>query len=897
MTLDQLENGQAGIITKIRGRGAFRNRILEMGFVKGKEVEVIKKAPLRDPVEYKIMGYNVSLRRSEARLIEVLTEDEAFECEDREDAHEGSPARTPLRGRRGRRRHFVAVHDDPMSRMLPGEIRERHGRLRKRALRARCADTGAVQNGLLRTADERSREIDVVLVGNPNSGKTTLFNHVSGSRERVGNYTGVTVDAKQAGFEHGGYVINLVDLPGTYSITGYSGEELQVRDYILEKTPDIVINIVDASNLERNLYLTTQLIDMDIKVIMALNMYDELENAGHTFDYTGLGRLLGMPFVPTVASKGEGLDELFDRVIEAYEDREGTIRHIHINYGGDIEKAITAVQEKIWAGDNCALTDSISSRFLAIKLLEKDKKIEEMIFGSCTNRTEVIKEAQTQIEKLESSHHEDTEALIADAKFGFISGALRETFKPGQMPELTPSEKIDRMLTHRILGFPIFLFFMWLTFTMTFVLGEYPMNWIDSFMHHLSAFVSLHVPDGLLKSLIVDGVLAGVGGVIIFLPNILILFFMISFMEDTGYMARAAFIMDKVMHRIGLHGKSFIPLIMGFGCNVPAIMATRILESRKDRLLTMLIIPFMSCSARLPVYALFIGAFFTAYSGTMLFLVYLFGIAIAVLAGMVLKRAFFRAREVPFVMELPPYRLPQITTTLRHMWDKGVEYLKKIGGVILVASVLIWALGVFPLEVKYSRDYDGEIRGIQDKYRMTVESVSRDSLAAGRASTLESMKQSMEREIEHIEYARETERLSKSYIGRIGAAIEPVMAPLGFDWKMSVSIVTGLAAKEVVVGTLGVLYHADPDGKEGGTSLAERLRTAEHPDGGKVFTRLTAFAFIIFVLIYFPCAAVIAAIRRESGSWRWAAFAAFYTTALAWIVAFIIQRAGSVIAG
>ncbi|HOO70250.1 MAG TPA: ferrous iron transport protein B [Spirochaetota bacterium] len=899
MTLDQLQNGNKGIIIKVRGRGAFRKRILEMGFIKGQHIEVIKNAPLKDPVEYKVMGYNVSLRRSEAGLIDVYPLEEDAFCED-VPAGSGLP-RGHGHFRRRRFHHLLQEGTEHgVRQMFPHEIMERRRRYHRRnAAAPECVQ--GVTGEVVKAVAEQSRVIDVVLVGNPNSGKTTLFNYVSGSRERVGNYTGVTVEAKEARFRHGGYIINVIDLPGTYSITEYSREEIFVRDYIINNSPDVVVNIVDASNLERNLYLTTQLIDMDVKAIIALNMYDELNEAGHTFDYQTLGRMVGCPFVPTVASRGEGLDELFDRVIDVFEDREDTIRHIHINYGNDLERSIAAIQDRIRIDENCSLTDRISSRFMAIKLLEKDKKTEELVFNSCANRMEVIKEARTQIERLEAALKEDTETLITDAKYGFIAGALRETFKPGQLPDLSPSERIDRLLTHTVLGIPIFLFFMWLTFTMTFVVGEYPMQWIDSFMHHFSLFVTMKMPDGILKNLIVDGILAGVGGVIIFLPNILILFFMISFMEDTGYMARAAFIMDRAMHKIGLHGKSFIPLIMGFGCNVPAIMATRTLESRKDRLLTMVIIPFMSCSARLPVYVLFISAFFPAYPGSMLFMVYMIGVFIAIAVGVTLKKTIFRAEEVPFVMELPPYRMPHLKTTLRHMWDKGVEYLKKIGGVILVASIIIWVLGNFPMQVRYSRDYDAEMRTIQENYEATRDSVARDSLSAGVSRTLDSMKEEMEKEIEHISYAKESERLSHSYIGVLGRAVEPLLSPLGFDWKMSISIITGLAAKEVVVGTLGVLYHADPEGREGVTSLVQRLRTVTHTEGQlkgqKVFTPLKAFSFILFVLIYFPCAAVIATIRRESGSWRWALFTAFHNTMLAWIVTFIVYRAGMFIMG
>ena len=893
MTLDRLQNGEKGIIVKVRGRGAFRKRILEMGFVRGQKVEVIKNAPFRDPVEYKIMGYNISLRRSEAGLIDVIPPWH-------DDAQEHLHIRNelpPLKKAFRKRRHQTHLHSMEFDKtgthhMMRQELSTRRLRHRRRVpLPDDLPDPGMP---LSEKKHIKSKTINVALVGNPNSGKTTLFNFASGSRERVSNYGGVTIEAKKATFKHKGYTFDIIDLPGTYSITEYSREELFVREYILNNAPDVVINVVDATNLERNLYLTTQLIDMDIKVVIALNMYDEMENAGDVFDYTSLGKMIGIPFIPTVATNGSGVRELFDRIIDVYEDRDSMIRHIHINYGNDIERAIEAIEKTLTIEDNFPLTDLISPRYIVIKLLEKDKNTEERVFQTCQNRREIIKETQTQVEKLESSLKSDSETLITDAKYGFIAGALKETLVHGHRPEMSLSEKIDSILTHNIIGFPIFIFFMWLTFYLTFTLGEHPMNWIDSFMGHLSHFITLKMPDGILKHLIVDGIMAGVGGVIIFLPNILILFFLISFMEDTGYMARAAFIMDKLMHKIGLHGKSFIPLIMGFGCNVPAIMATRTLESRNDRLLTMLIIPFMSCSARLPVYVLFISAFFPDYPGTMLFLIYMIGITLAITAGITLKKTLFKTEEIPFVMELPPYRMPQMRTAARHMWEKGVEYLKKIGGIILVGSIIIWFLGHFPVIDTFSRDYDGEIKHIKKTYEETMQSVKRDGIAETSSQTLQTMKTEMESGIEQIKYEKESERLTRSYIGQLGQSVEPIMRPLNFDWKMSVSILTGLAAKEVVVGTMGVLYHAEPEVGKGEKSLIHKLQTQVHTSGPlkgeKVFTPLIAFSFILFILIYFPCVGVMAAIKRESGSWKWAAFTALYTTVTAWIITFIFQR-------
>ncbi len=667
MTLFDLEQGEKGVIVKIRGRGAFRKRITEMGFVKGKVVTVVKKAPLRDPIEYNIMGYEVSLRQSEARLVEVISEKDWDQSQ---------------------------ITDKKFN--------------------------GTIDEKLLKTtARKKGKVIDVALVGNPNSGKTTIFNCASKSREHVGNYGGVTVDSKQAKFELDGYIFNIIDLPGTYSLTAYSPEELYVRKYILGFHPDIIINVIDASNIERNLYLTTQLIDMDIKVVVALNMFDEMKNKGDKFDYGSLGEMTGIPFVPTVGSKGKGITDLFKKVIEVFEDNEPTVRHIHINYGKIVESSINNIQNEI--RKNKGVVDKVSSRFYAIKLLEKDKSA-HFSLSRTKNYQNIKKTVEREIEKLELTYKDDSETLITDAKFGFINGALKETLKPSQFKKKlkTDTEIIDTFLTHKIFGFPIFIFFLWIMFQATFKLGEYPKTWIEYLVELSGNGLNVLLPDSIIKDLLINGIINGVGGVIVFLPNILILFFFISLMEDTGYMARAAFIMDKLMHKIGLHGKSFIPLIMGFGCNVPAIMATRTLQNKNDRLLTMLINPFMSCSARLPVYILIIGAFFHEYEVTVLFSVYLIGILFAIFFAILFKKTIFKSHEAPFVMELPPYRLPTFKTTLLHMWHKGSQYLKKMGGVILAAALIIWALGYFPLNTEKAAEYDKLIAQTESDYNNQI---------------------------------------------------------------------------------------------------------------------------------------------------------------------------------
>lgn len=781
LKLSEIPTGEECVIVKVHGHGSFRNRIVEMGFVKGEKVLVVKNAPLHDPIEYKLMDSHISLRRSEARLIEVV--------------HISNEAREGFNGT-------------------------------------------FTEEEIAREINEKARTINIALVGNPNCGKTSFFNRATGLREKVGNYGGVTVDAKQGTFHHRGYTINLIDLPGTYSITEYTPEEIYVREYITRHHPDLVLNVVDASCLERNLFLTTQLIDMNIRVVMALNMYDELTREGAKLDYTYLGQLLGIPIVPTTASRGIGIELVLDKIIEVFEDSAKESRHVHIHYGQEIEESICRIKAEV--APNKYVTDEFSPRYVAIKLLENDRIMKEQL-SSVANYGQITEVAQKEIQRLEKLYKEDTRTIITNAKYGFIRGALQETFQSGEKDKRQLTNAIDALLTHQWLGFPFLIFFMWVMFQTTFSLGGYPMEWIEMGVEALGNWVAGAMPEGPLNDLLVNGIIAGVGGVIVFLPNILILFFFISLMEDTGYMARAAFIMDRLMHKIGLHGKSFIPLLIGFGCNVPAIMATRTLESRRDRIITMLITPFMSCSARLPVYILIVSAFFPVNQGLVLLSIYLVGILLAIGTSWLLKKTFFSKSSDPFVMELPPYRMPTLRNTTIHMWSKGAQYLKKMGTIILVASVLIWALGYFPM-----------------------------------------VRQTTEDSAEHLE---------ESYIGQIGKFIEPAIEPLGFDWKMGVSIVTGLAAKEIVVSSMGILYHVT-DAEENTQNLAGNLQKQVNSRGEKVFTPLVAYTFMLFILIYFPCMAVIAAIRKEAGT-KWAWFTIFYTTGLAWVVSFCVYQIGS----
>ena len=776
-----MPTGGECVVVKVHGHGSFRNRIVEMGFVRGVRVKVVKNAPLHDPIEYELMNTHISLRRSESELIEVVG---------------------------------YAVESDAG---FNGTFTEEE---------------------FAKQVAEKSKTINIALVGNPNCGKTSFFNRATGLREKVGNYSGVTVDAKKGVFHHKGYTINLVDLPGTYSITEYTPEEIYVREYVTGTHPDMVLNVVDATNLERNLFLTTQLIDMNIRVIMALNMFDELTRGGDTLDYDQLGRLLGIPIIPTTASKGIGVEEVLDKIIEVFEDRAEESRHVHINYGQDIEAAITRIKETVLP--NREATDAYTPRYIAIKLLEDDRLMKEYL-QRVPNYPQIEETARRERQSLERAYKEDVGTIIINAKYGFVRGALKETFHAGEKEKRQLSTAIDTLLTHRWLGFPFLIVFMWVMFEATFTLGAYPQEWIEAGVGALGEWVASVVPEGPLNDLLVDGIISGVGGVIVFLPNILILFFFISLMEDTGYMARAAFMLDRLMHKIGLHGKSFIPLLIGFGCSVPAIMATRTLESRRDRIVTMLITPFMSCSARLPVYILLVSAFFPNRQGLVLLSIYFVGILLAILTSLLLKKTLFAQTSEPFVMELPPYRMPTARNTLIHMWGKSVQYLKKMGTIILFASILIWALGYFPVE----------------------RSVSADAA-------------------EHME---------ESYIGQIGKAIEPAIAPLGFDWKMGVSIITGVAAKEIVVSSMGILYHV-PDADESSEPLIDALHEQVRPDGTPVFTPLVAYGFMLFVLIYFPCMATIAAIKKEAGT-RWALFSMVYTTALAWVVSFLVYQIGS----
>lgn len=803
MRLSELKTGERGVIVKVMGHGGFRKRIVEMGFIRGKIVTVLLNAPLQDPVKYQIMGYEISLRHTEAAMIEIIPADKAQKLEEEEAKKLGMT-------------NISQTEDD---------------------------DPQLTDEMLHKAAIEKSHTINIALIGNPNCGKTSLFNFVSGAHERVGNYSGVTVDAKEGHAEFNGYNFNIVDLPGTYSLSAYSPEELYVRKQIVEKTPDVIINVIDASNIERNLYLTTQLVDMNLKIVGALNMFDEFESRGDKLDYDKLGELFGMPFVPTVFKTGRGIDELFQTIINVYEGvsvpGKNYVRHIHLNHGKYIEQAIDKVKKEIQKNDQ--IRYKYSTRFLAIKLLEKDSKIESQI-KTLPNGNDIIKIRDKAAEQILEETREDSETAIMNAKYGIIHGAMQEagSEEGKQTDTYQVTHAIDAVITNRYIGFPLFFIFLYLMFEITFTLGQYPMDWIESGVNALSELMRLIMPEGPLKDMVVDGAIAGVGAVIVFLPQILILYFIISFMEDSGYMARAAFIMDKVMHKMGLHGKSFIPLIMGFGCNVPAVMATRTIESRRSRLITILVLPLMSCSARLPIYIMIIGTFFAVkYQSLVMISLYVTGVILAVIMSRIFSKWLIKGDDTPFVMELPPYRFPTGKAILRHTWEKGKQYLKKMGGIILVASLIVWALGYFP----------------------------------------------------HNENLNNREQKEQSYIGLIGKTIEPVFKAQGFNWKLDVSLVAGIGAKEIVASTMGVLYSNDNEA----SSDAEKYQILHEKMQADGITPLIAFSYLLFVLIYFPCIATVAAIKSETGSWKWTIFSILYTTLLAWCVSALCYQVGNMI--
>jgi ferrous iron transport protein B len=722
------------------------------------------------------------------------------------------------------------------------------------------------------------KELTIALAGNPNCGKTTIFNNLTGARQKVGNWPGVTIEKKEGLLKYRQHTLRVVDLPGTYSLTPFSMEEITTRDFIINEHPDIVINIIDASNLERSLFLALQVMELGRPVLFVLNMADMAEARGMRINEKKLAALLDVPVVFTVGNKNKGMDRLIDAAIEECAAFEKGKESRVIRYGNDTESCISQLEDLIH--ETQAMTKDSLVRWHAIKLLEDDAVEKQRILTRFPQQgPHVIEVAEDCRKRIFDLFQDDFEMVITEDRYGVIAGILRETVTNTAKKRIDMSRNIDRVLTDRFLGIPVFIFFIWVMFQSTFTLGAYPMAWIESGVTGLTLWLDHILPASMFKSMLLDGVVAGIGSVIVFLPNILLLFFFIALFEDTGYMARAAFLMDRVMHTAGLHGKSFIPMLMGFGCNVPAIMAARTLEHQKDRILTILMTPFMSCSARLPVYIVLAGSFFAHRAGTVIFALYAAGIIIAILSGRILRTLFFKGADAPFVMELPPYRMPMLKSLLIHMWDRSKMFLRKMGGVILVGSIIIWVLSSFPKNITYSQDYDALQTRVQDRFTQQIKDADSDQQAI--------LHQTLASELKKIHTKKEQERVSKSYIGQLGHFLEPLFAPIGIGWQAGVAIVTGFVAKEVVVSTMGVLYGV------GETQEGQALTTALKQSG---MTAQSALSMMVFVLLYVPCFATVVAIYRET-SLKWACFNVIYTTLVAWTLSFLVYQTGMLLRG
>ena len=819
-----MQAGQKGCIVKVKGHGSARKRAVDAGFYKGVCIEILDSDTTHMNID--VEGMQRKLTLPEASMIEVLTTEEAAQ-----------------------------------------------------ELQVKELSTGDLKD----LAHRHRHKIEIALVGQPLSGKNSLFTTLTqGHAAPLPKANDILMGERD--FQD--YHLHITNLPDTYSLTSRTADTWTVRRHLVGDNPDIVISVIDATDLERSMQITAQLLDMNLRVIVALNKFDAMQAQGSKLDYQTLSRLLGTPIVPTVSLNNEGLEHLLHLAINIYEgadflDDDGEVnkevmrelqewhrnivhsdddtehladftrdhtldtrykkhayRHIHIYHGGELEQSIETLRNEVWKSEHTRYR--FSTRYVAIALLEGDADIEQFVRDNLPNSKAVFALRDKERRRYSRLMGESVPKAIRTAKRSFIQGALKETYIPAQSStraNANLTERLDRLVTHKVWGVLIFLTSLFIMFEATFVLGEYPMQGIEWLVEKIGTGLEQLMPNGPIKDMVIDGIIGGVGGVIVFLPNILILYFFISLMEDSGYMSRAAFIMDKAMHKMGLHGKSFITLIMGFGCNVPAVLATRMIESRKSRLITMLVTPLMSCSARLPVYIIFVAAFFPHHSGIVLMGLYLTGIILAVLVARLLSRTVMRGDETPYVMELTPYRRPAWKVIFKHTWDKGYEYLKKMGGVILVASIVVWFLGYYPRSEQY---------------------------------------------------ATPAEQQEHSYIGRIGKAIEPAIEPLGFDWKMGIGLVSGVGAKELIVSTLGVLYaNQEVDSAESEAQIAAALKT--------VTTPAAALAYMLFVLIYFPCLATLIAIKKETKGWGWAIFTAVYTTALAWIVAFAVFQIGKML--
>ncbi|HEX3020399.1 MAG TPA: ferrous iron transport protein B [Chitinispirillaceae bacterium] len=705
--------------------------------------------------------------------------------------------------------------------------------------------------------------LKIALTGNPNSGKTSLFNRLTGATQKVGNWSGVTVEVKEGIARFGKEQVTVIDLPGTYSLCTCSMEELVARNFIVDEKPDVVVDVIDGTNLDRHLYLAVQLMELGVRPILALNMWDEVKDKGLYIDISLLSRLLGLTIVTTNARTGEGVADLLEAAIKQGGEKCSFSTDFSVKLPDELESAIIQLKSHVNQIENI----KYNSRWLVLQLFEQDRIIESFV-KALPQGKQILAYRDQQIQNLTKILGDSPESFITESRYGFIAGAVKETVKQTKPNRVEISDMIDTVVTHRFWAYPIFIVFMWVLFQATFRLGEYPMGWIDSMFGWFHGLTSNSLPQGVLRDLVADGIIAGVGGVIVFLPNILILFLGISIMEDTGYMARAAFITDKLMHRIGLHGKSFIPMIMGLGCSVPAIMAARTLESKKDRIKTILLTPLVSCSARLPVFVLFAGAFFPDHAANVVFLFQVvFGFGAFILMGFVFKHTLFqKEEEYPFVMELPPYRLPTFQSILIHMWYKTEHYLKKMGGVVLLFSIILWWLGAYPKAPQIEKQYEQKIETVKMLHTVSQEEKNQN--------------------IRKIQLQKHAAVMEQTYIGRIGKFLEPIVKPFGSDWRGAVSLVTGFVAKEVVVGSMGVLYAVGDDENDKSEGLRDALK--------QNFTPLSAFAFMLFVLLYIPCVVALITAVKELKNWKWSVFSVSYQLLLAWAAATIVYQIGKI---
>ncbi len=711
------------------------------------------------------------------------------------------------------------------------------------------------------------RNLLVAFAGNPNTGKSTIFNQITGGKQKIGNYPGVTIEKKEGAFSYQDYNINVVDLPGIYSLSAFSPEEIVARNFILEERPDIVIDIVDSSNVERNLYLTVQIMELNVPVILVFNMSDEAVKRGLDIDTRKLSEIFGVPIITTVGHKGKGIIELKEKIVEiAKTYTQSAPKEIALDYGPEINESIEKLIPILEKSQE--LVKKYPPKWLALKLLENDTNIINIVKSYFSESSELFETLSNATKRITEIYGDDPSAVIAERRYGFISGAVTQAVQYNVEKRHDMSDKIDKVLTNRLFGIPIFFLMMYLTFWFTFTVGEAPMGWIENFFSFIGNTINNIWPaDNLLKSLVVDGIIGGVGAVIVFLPNIILLFLAIGILEYSGYMSRAAFVIDKIMHKVGLHGKSFIPMLIGFGCNVPGIMATKTLGNTRERFLTIMVLPLMSCGARLPIYLLIIPIFFPeSMHAPILWSIYFIGIILALVIAKILKTIFFKGESSPFVMELPPYRVPTLKSILFYIWDKSYMYIRKAGTIILAVSIILWFLSAFPRTTEYSMDYSKAISELQTNDQFS-----------------EVAKQ---RKISELENSRAYEETKNSYMGKIGETLEPVFAPLGFDWKITTAILGALAAKEVFVSQLGIINKVG-DVSEDSESLRSKIRQQYSP--------LIGFCIMLWALISAPCIATFAITKQETGSWKFAAYQFFGLTALAYVITLFVYQIGRLI--